>query len=87
MKKSMCEDCQYFVQHYSISEGKVFPIHCAHCLKRTGKLRFSCTHTKCEMFEPRATDYQKAQNKEIIDTLDNIREQIYNLKSSIQKDA
>lgn len=87
MRTSICEDCRYFVQHYSISAGKVSPIHCAHCLKRTGKLRFSCTHTKCEMFEPRVTDQQKAQNKKIVDALDNIKEQIYDIECSIQKDA
>ena len=31
MEKTTCGTCAYFHQHYGISEGKIFRLHCGHC--------------------------------------------------------
>ena len=31
MEKITCKTCVHFRQHYGISEGRIFRIHCGHC--------------------------------------------------------
>lgn len=40
MKKLfLCEDCDYFIQHYGFDSNGSFKVYCGHCVKRI--LRFS----------------------------------------------
>lgn len=32
MSEPQCKDCQYFIQHYIISEGKICRIFSGHCI-------------------------------------------------------
>ena len=37
MNDQTCRDCQYFRQHYTLSDGKLYRVFCGHCT--FGKVR------------------------------------------------
>lgn len=44
MKREICENCKYYIQHYGLHEfGGVYKIFCGHCLKQQSSKK-ECTH-------------------------------------------
>lgn len=48
MKKEMCQNCKYFMQHFILSKGKFCWINCGHCtyakLRTKQAYAAACTH-------------------------------------------
>ena len=32
MEKKQCKDCQFYLQHYTFNNKKIFRVHCGHCI-------------------------------------------------------
>lgn len=32
MENQTCQNCKHFRQHYGLNEGKIFRLHCGHCV-------------------------------------------------------
>ena len=40
MEERYCSNCQYFLQHYTLDESRIFRVYCGHCtLNRTKRRR------------------------------------------------
>ncbi len=38
MNNQHCEDCRYFLRHYTFDSRKIFRVYCGHCsAKRVGR--------------------------------------------------
>lgn len=48
MIKKRCEDCQYFLQHYTLDNSKLYRVYCGHCrlsaVKRKRPDAAACDH-------------------------------------------
>jgi hypothetical protein len=45
MSEKICQNCQYYRQHYGISGGRIYKVFCGHCT--AGKLKVKRPWTKC----------------------------------------
>lgn len=51
MNNQHCEDCRYFLRHYTFDSRKIFRVYCGHCsAKRVG--RKQPDSKACELFAP-----------------------------------
>ena len=44
-----CNDCQHYLQHYILIDGKIRPVYCGHCLMHS-KRRIRPDCKSCEAF-------------------------------------
>ena len=51
MNDTICKNCQFYVQHYGLFEGKLRPVYCGHCKCRRGKGKRPDAKS-CERFAP-----------------------------------
>ena len=51
MEHSTCETCLHFRRHYGISDGRIFRIHCGHCVYPKTR-RKQPTANACQFYEP-----------------------------------
>ena len=55
MSKQTCKDCQYFRQHYTLGDGKLYRVFCGHCT--FGRVRARGPFNKpCQSFTQRTED-------------------------------
>ena len=49
MNDRQCEECQYFRQHYTVDDKRIFRVYCGHCTR--GRIKKKKPDTKaCEYF-------------------------------------
>ena len=65
-KETVCSDCQYFLQHYSLNEGRLIRVYCGHCtfFPRTRAKRPDAR--ACENFIPGPADTEAFVTKEYL---------------------
>ena len=59
-----CEQCEYYIQHYSISEGRIWKVYCGHC-KFNNKKKISSLR-ECVYFKPISEEEQNKQKEQHI---------------------
>lgn len=66
-----CEHCLHYVQHYNISEDRIYKVACGHCKCKDKNLKPSLRD--CRFFEQRV---EENENKEIHENVLNILKQV-----------
>lgn len=51
MEQRICKECTYFLQHYTLIDGKLQQAYCGHCTKNA-KRRKRPDDKICELFCP-----------------------------------
>lgn len=87
MRKCICEDCKYFIQHYSFDNGFASKLFCGHCNKHNRHYKLNYARTECEQFEQNDKLIKAIMRKKIISTLNEVEQKLEDLKQFIQKDA
>ena len=65
MSDRHCKECQYYLQHYTFNNRKIFRIYCGHCIK--GKCRQRRPDAKaCENFCPGPSQEEAFASKEYL---------------------
>lgn len=82
----ICDDCEYFIQHYSFQNGIASKVFCGHCSKRGSRYKFSSLRKECQFYEQKKIDNNAEMYTKILKTLDYLQSQIYDLKKDLQKD-
>lgn len=65
MNKTICKNCQYYLQHYAISQNRFIRIYCGHCTHPKAK-RMAPDKLGCEHFTPGAGDTEAFVTKEYL---------------------
>lgn len=52
MRREICKDCTYFVQHFVETENGFIPCGSGHCIRMRLRIR-KTDHKPCESFSPR----------------------------------
>lgn len=65
-KEPTCSDCQYFRQHYSLNEGRLFRIYCGHCVFWSRAKTKRPDAAACENFISGAADAEAFVTKEYL---------------------
>ena len=55
MEKKYCKQCEYYLQHYALTENRLFKVYCGHCTNRTAK-RKRPDAAACDAFIPGVPD-------------------------------
>ena len=62
MSEKRCKECKYFMQHYGLSDGRLFEISCGHC--RFARAKQKGPESKaCQNFVEGLTDGEKFVTK------------------------
>ena len=65
MTEKKCESCKYFLQHYSLKDGKIFRVFCGHCI--FDRPRRKHPHSKiCKEFVAGIRDTEAFATKEYL---------------------
>ena len=65
MSEKQCRGCQYFRQHYTFDERKIFRVYCGHCT--LGRVRRKQPDSKaCESFIPGVPQEDAFASKEYL---------------------
>ena len=65
MNKTTCKDCQYYFQHYSLCDGKLYRVFCGRCI--FGRVRTKRPFNKvCENFVSGPKDADAFISKEYL---------------------
>ena len=63
--KNKCGNCENYIQHFAILDGKVQKIWCGHCRER-GKKKLDQESIACELFVQGENVEQKLVNREYL---------------------
>lgn len=65
MKETQCQNCQYYLQHYTINNRKIFRVYCGHCTFHRPKTR-KPDAAACENFIPGSPQEETFADKEYL---------------------
>ena len=65
MEENHCQDCRYYIRHYTLVESRMIQVHCGHCTWRTPKTKRP-DRTACEHFERGIHDFEQFVSKEYL---------------------
>ena len=65
MEQKLCKDCEYYRQHYTFDQRKIFRIYCGHCTYMRAKTKHP--HSKsCQNFLQRDPNEEPFVKKEYL---------------------
>ncbi len=65
MVENQCQNCQYYLQHYTFDKRKIFLVHCGHCTFGRAK-RKKPDAKPCENFIPGPAQEEAFVSKEYL---------------------
>ena len=65
METKQCKMCQYYIQHYGLKAGRLFRIHCGHCVVGRAKRKLPDAQT-CLLFIQGKADEEDFVNKDYL---------------------
>ena len=65
MEEKQCKNCQYFMQHYTLTDSRLIQVDCGHCIFKNPK-RKRPTQNVCEHFEQGEVPLAKFVSKEYL---------------------
>lgn len=65
MEENYCKNCQYFIQHYALCNGRLIRVYCGHCTHATPKAKRP-DRKACEHFEQGVKDTEQFVSKEYL---------------------
>ena len=65
MNEKQCNDCQYYLRHYTFDKGKIFRVYCGHCIFSRAKRRRPDAKA-CENFAPGSSQEDVFASKEYL---------------------
>ena len=81
---SQCELCKFFIQHYNISDERIFKVSCGHCTKDDKDVKPSAR--KCKYFSPLIPQIEKELDEvHAIDVLKKVEKELKHLKIYLQR--
>ena len=65
MNNPQCKDCQSYIQHYALIEGKIVRIFCGHCIHKWSRKKRPDAAV-CENFIPGPGDSERFVSREYL---------------------
>ena len=65
MEEKECRNCAFYLQHFTMSKGKIIRVFCGHCTKRCYKRRLPDAKS-CELFQPGTLPEEAFVSKEYL---------------------
>ena len=65
MIEKRCEQCENFVQHYGLCEGRLFQLYCGHCRRKDRKTR-NPQKKACDAFVQGTSDASQFVTKQFL---------------------
>ncbi len=65
MKENQCQNCQYYLRHYTFDERRIFRVYCGHCTFHRPKAK-KPDAAACENFIPGSPQEDAFANKEYL---------------------
>ena len=84
-----CENCRYFLQHFTSGNTCYFAVNCGHCKNRTNrenkKMKEITPYSTCELWED--IQIRKAERKKAIkETLETMAEKLNEIAMILKED-
>ena len=65
MEEHYCKNCQHFIQHYALRDGRLIQVYCGHCTYARPKTKRP-DKKACEHFEPGVKDTEQFVSQEYL---------------------
>ena len=65
VKDKKCKYCSHYIQHYSLSEGRLISVYCGHCTLGRVKRKMPDSNV-CTEFQPKTEDSNTFVTKEYL---------------------
>ena len=65
MGEEICRNCAFYLQHFTMDQGRIFRVYCGHCTQRRYKRRLPDAKI-CDQFRPGSAPEDAFASKEYL---------------------